>query len=218
MRHTHGTARFVCRFVFMEAWWSHNAIFWQFYINNMYHWWCFTFSSILGKQFSKNDCDFFLSDILILLSLVWQEQTSASLVFLSAVSTLHPHWFRFELCLHDRCVLLGCSVRMPSRQQHYSHRHPGVPTGIQVEEAPCGQEDAGWVRHVCFCIVTSSVCWGRAGVAFFTVCNGIHVRISAGVCLHSQSRGPRTTVLRQCLIKLWQDLICSNPVEDNKQD
>lgn len=35
MRHTHGTARRVCRFVFMEAalQWSHDAIFWQFYIN-----------------------------------------------------------------------------------------------------------------------------------------------------------------------------------------
>lgn len=105
------------------------------------------------------------------------------LCFLSAGVSVHPCDFRFGLCLHDHCVFLGSSVWVPGRQQHYSHRHPSIPTGLQVEETPCGQEDAWWVRHFCFFIVSLSICSDKAGEAFITVCYEIPVRISAQVKL-----------------------------------
>ncbi|CAF94338.1 unnamed protein product [Tetraodon nigroviridis] len=64
------------------------------------------------------------------------------------LSAVHPGGFRLGLRLHDRRVLLGGSVRMSDRQQHHSHRHPCLPPGLQVEETPYGQEDAGNLHHV----------------------------------------------------------------------
>lgn len=58
-------------------------------------------------------------------------------------SALYPHPIRSGLRLHDHRVLLGGAVRMPCWQRHHSHRHSCLPPGLQVEEAPCGQEDAG---------------------------------------------------------------------------
>lgn len=69
---------------------------------------------------------------------------------LSADLSVHSCDFRVGLRLHDHRVLLGGSVWVPGRLQYYSHRHPGVPTGLQVEETPCGSEDTGWVRHALF--------------------------------------------------------------------
>lgn len=60
-----------------------------------------------------------------------------------ADSAVYPHRLCSGLRLHDHRVLLGGAVRMPDRQRHHSHRHPGVPAGLQVEEAPRGPEDAG---------------------------------------------------------------------------
>lgn len=55
---------------------------------------------------------------------------------------VYPRDFCPGLHLHDHRVLLGGSLRVPDRLQHHSHGHPGLPAGLQVEEATCGQEDA----------------------------------------------------------------------------
>lgn len=77
---------------------------------------------------------------------------------------------------------------MPDRQRHHSHRRPGVPTGLQVEETPCGQEDAGWVRCFSFPWQPSLFARAQVGVAFITLCYETHVGISAGVCLHKSRK------------------------------
>ena len=125
----------------------------------------------------------------VILSSFLGSNTHIYCFFFPAVSSVYPLDFCLGLCLHDRRVLLGSSVWVPGRQQHHSHRRPGVPTGLQVEETPCGQEDAGWVRHLCSLIASFSICSGTAGEAFVTFCYEIHVRIPAGACLHSQRDG-----------------------------
>lgn len=66
--------------------------------------------------------------------------------------SVHPCDFCFELRLHDRGVVLGRSLWVSGRHRHYSHRYPGVPTGLQVEETSCGPEDAGWVPQLVYSV------------------------------------------------------------------
>ncbi len=124
---------------------------------------CFTWN-LSVRNFHKTSSAVILCNISSISTVLFSSMNKRQhlLYFLSAGISVRPCDFRFGLHLHDRRVLLGGSVWVPGRQQHYSHRHPGVPTGLQVEEAPCGQEDAGWVRQFLF-FYSVLVCLFRQG-------------------------------------------------------